>query len=98
MKKIILIISVFLFVGILGESLAANNDAKVAGKCMTCHKEKSPGIYKQWQASKHAKHNVTCLSCHAAKRGNKDAFEHEGALIATLVTPKDCGSLSQKRS
>jgi hypothetical protein len=98
MKKIILFISVFLFVGILGESLAANNDAKVAGKCMTCHKEKSPGIYKQWQASKHAKHNVTCLSCHAAKRGDKDAFEHEGALIATLVTPKDCGSCHKKEA
>ena len=59
---------------------------------MTCHKEKSPGLYKQWYSSKHADHNVTCLSCHGAKKSEPDAFMHEGAYIATLVTPKDCGN------
>ncbi len=63
----------------------------VAGKCMTCHKEKSPGIYNQWFASSHGLNRVTCIDCHGADRRDVDAYEHEGAWIATLVTPKDCG-------
>jgi hypothetical protein len=63
----------------------------MAGKCMTCHKDKSSGLYMQWYQSEHAKHNVTCLDCHQATAKDSDAFEHNGALIATLVTPQDCG-------
>ncbi len=70
---------------------AAAQDAKVAGACMTCHKEKSPGLYRQWFDSDHARNNVTCLSCHQANPRDPDAYEHYGATIATLVTPKDCG-------
>ncbi len=70
----------------------------LAGKCMTCHKEKTSGIYYQWYKSEHAKHNVTCLDCHQATEGEPDAFTHEGALIATLVTPKDCGTCHQKQT
>ena len=70
----------------------------VAGKCMTCHKEKTTGLYNQWYKSEHAKHNVTCLDCHQAAKGEPDAFMHEGALIATLVTPKDCGACHQKET
>ena len=36
---------------------------------MTCHKEKSLGLYNQWYKSEHAKHNVTCLDCHQAAQG-----------------------------
>ncbi len=68
----------------------------VAGKCMTCHKDKSPGIYKQWFASAHAKHDVTCLDCHQAKKGDVDGFMHYDARIATLVTPMDCGRCHEK--
>jgi len=73
-------------------------EQSVAGKCMTCHKEKSHGLYNQWYKSEHAKHNVTCLDCHKAAKGEPDAFMHEGALIATLVTPKDCGTCHQKQT
>jgi len=62
------------------------------GKCMTCHKEKSPGLYQQWYGSEHALHGVTCYDCHEAERGEADAFLHEGAYISTLVTPKECGA------
>jgi len=75
---------------------ALATDAQVAGKCMTCHKEKSPGLYQQWFTSQHAMHKVTCIDCHGAQQGDKDAFMHEGGLIATLVTPKDCGACHQK--
>jgi hypothetical protein len=78
-------------------ALAADDD-EVAGKCMTCHKEKSPGLYRQWYASPHGKHNVTCYDCHRADRRDADAFTHEGATIATLVTPKDCGTCHKKET
>jgi len=67
-----------------------------AGKCMTCHRSINPGLYHQWYDSEHAKHNVTCIDCHGANKGDPDAFEHEGALVATLVTPKDCGRCHEK--
>lgn len=73
-------------------------DIEMAGKCMTCHKEKSPGLYKQWYMSQHAVHKVTCIDCHGAERGDADGFMHEGALIATLVTPNDCGMCHQREA
>jgi hypothetical protein len=76
----------------------AVEDPKVAGACMTCHKEKSPGLYKQWYLSEHATHNVTCLGCHQAEKGDPDAFVHYDARIATLVTPKDCGRCHKKEA
>ncbi len=71
--------------------VGAAEDPKVAGACMTCHKEASRGLYRQWATSEHAAHDVTCLSCHQGEPGDVDAFEHSDALIATLVTPRDCG-------
>lgn len=67
-----------------------------AGECMTCHKEKSAGLYRQWFTSAHAKHGVTCIDCHAADKSEPDAYEHYDAYIATLVTPKDCGACHEK--
>ena len=91
---------IFTFALIVAINIMANggdSNPTVTGKCMTCHKEKSPGLYNQWYMSEHATHNVTCLNCHSADRKDKDAFEHEGALIATLVTPKDCGQCHDKQ-
>jgi len=78
--------------------IVAGAQGNTAGKCMTCHKEKSPGLYKQWYMSQHAVHNVTCIDCHSATKGEADAFMHQGALIATLVTPADCGTCHQKEA
>lgn len=71
-------------------------EGDAAGKCMTCHKEKSPGLYNQWYNSQHAVHKITCYDCHKADKGDPDAFMHYDARIATLVTPKDCGKCHQK--
>ena len=95
--RVVSAFTVLLFLFAFGWS-ANQVDPKVAGKCMTCHKEKSPGLYKQWFESAHAEHDVTCISCHGAQKGDPDAFMHEGALIATLVTPKDCGSCHEKEA
>ncbi|MBW1880920.1 MAG: hypothetical protein JRJ84_21405, partial [Deltaproteobacteria bacterium] len=76
-------------IGLLVATTAFAQDP-AAGRCMTCHKERSPGLYRQWYGSEHARHDVDCIDCHGAEAGEPDAFEHEGALIATLVTPLDC--------
>ncbi len=70
----------------------ASKESKIAGKCVTCHKEKNIGLYQQWRNSSHGKSNVSCYDCHKAEKNEPDAFFHEGAYIATLVTPKDCSS------
>lgn len=38
------------------------------------------------------RNRVSCYDCNQAQEGDVDAFEHKGALIATLVTPKDCSA------
>ncbi len=79
-------------------SLEQTQQSTQAGRCLTCHKEKSPGLYGQWLDSEHARHDVTCLDCHQAERGEPDAFMHEGARIATLVTPRDCGECHEEET
>ncbi|HKK73312.1 MAG TPA: multiheme c-type cytochrome [Candidatus Krumholzibacteria bacterium] len=81
-----------------GATAQLPDEASVAGKCMTCHKEKHPGLYQQWYESAHGIHNVTCMSCHQAKEGEPDAYEHYDATIATMVTPKDCGRCHEKEA
>lgn len=68
------------------------------GRCLTCHKEESPGLYNQWLGSQHALHGVTCIDCHAAESGDADGFMHEGVRIATLVTPRDCGACHEEEA
>jgi len=61
-----------------------------SAKCIACHKVESNAIYQMWGSSKHYRGNVGCYECHAAEKADPDAYEHEGALIATIVSPKDC--------
>ncbi len=95
MKRVIIACAI---VTLLVTGMAVAADETVAGKCMTCHKEKSPGLYNQWYASAHARHGVTCYDCHQAAKGEIDAYDHEGASIATLVTPRDCGRCHEKET
>lgn len=59
-------------------------------KCLDCHAKDMPALTMQWKGSLHAEQEVGCYECHKAKKGEVDAWEHEGQVIATLVTPKDC--------
>ncbi|WP_303722635.1 multiheme c-type cytochrome [Malonomonas rubra] len=90
MKKIAFL-GLLLFVGAYaaGSSFAATD-------CISCHKESNPGLYLQWKNSKHGQSEIGCLDCHGADAADVDAFEHNGATIATLVTPKDCGKCHPK--
>jgi len=65
--------------------LAAQNKV-----CVECHQKTSPALVMEWQRSRHAEVEVSCLDCHGANKGEPDAWEHEGATISALVTPKDC--------
>jgi hydroxylamine dehydrogenase len=58
--------------------------------CISCHAKSSPGLTEQWRKSKHAEAKVNCLDCHKADTDDTDAITHEGAIIATIVSPKDC--------
>ncbi len=80
-----------IFSALVGLNLPAADDVQAGtGRCMTCHKATSPGLYRQWLGSKHAIMGVTCYSCHRAEKSDPDAFKHGDFYIATLVTPKDC--------
>ena len=59
-------------------------------RCVKCHGESTPGIVDQWKGSTHAHKGVACVDCHLATKGDVDGFDHYGAHIATVVTPKDC--------
>ncbi len=69
----------------------AATDAEIAAQCESCHKDITAGLHMQWEMSTHAENDISCYDCHAAEEGEPDAFMHHGGLIATLVTPKDCG-------
>jgi hypothetical protein len=58
--------------------------------CVECHGQAHPGIVAHWRGSTHAEKGIGCVDCHAAERGDADAFAHYGAQIATVVTPRDC--------
>jgi len=61
------------------------------GDCVSCHEKASPGLAEQWHGSAHARAGVNCMDCHQADAAEPDAIEHEGQVIATIVSPKDCG-------
>lgn len=59
-------------------------------QCVECHQQGNPGIVDHWKGSTHAAKGVGCVECHLAGKGEPDAFNHYGATIATVVTPRDC--------
>jgi hypothetical protein len=59
--------------------------------CAECHGKSNPGIVDHWKGSKHALTGVACVDCHQAEEGDADAFRHYGVIMATVVTPRDCG-------
>ena len=64
--------------------------------CMACHQRSTPGIVGQWKISAHSRNGVGCFECHRAAKGDKDAMDHNGFLISTIVSPKDCSLCHQK--
>lgn len=94
MKKLFLTAGLF----ISGLLLAGAVSAADGADCISCHQEKNPGMYLQWKNSAHGNNDIGCIDCHEAEKGEVDAFEHNGATIATLVTPKDCGKCHEQQA
>jgi len=90
--------AIFLALVLLNFFPAAEAGENAGDACIKCHKESSPGIYMQWKDSKHGENEVSCLDCHGAEKADADGFMHHGVLIATLVTPKDCGRCHEQES
>lgn len=74
-----------------GHALSAQNQL-----CVNCHKPLNPALTSEWHDSAHAKKGIGCFDCHRADKTDPDAFEHNGATIAVIVSPKDCGRCHQK--
>ena len=97
-----------IFVGLsspllLGTASAAETkevvvDAKISNEsstCLQCHGPLTPALAAEWRQSAHAAKGVGCYECHRADKTNPGAFEHNGATITVIVSPKDCGSCHQ---
>jgi hypothetical protein len=70
-------------------------------ECLACHAEQNPGLYQQWGASKHFGANVGCYECHVAEKTDSDWVRddiHDDYVIATIVSPTDCGRCHAKES
>jgi len=59
-------------------------------ECVSCHQQANPGIVSHWEGSPHASKGVACVECHQAEADDADSYQHYGATIATVVTPRDC--------
>ncbi len=70
--------------------------SKESAECISCHREKTPGIYTMWGNSKHHGANVGCYECHKADPSDKDAIKHKDFTISVIVSPKDCGKCHEK--
>lgn len=93
MKKSLVIFIVAMMLSVFTVAAAFADDVCVSDpttKCLGCHKDMNPGIVEPWEDSSHYP-AVGCYECHQADPGDKDAFEHNGATIAIIVSPKDCG-------
>jgi len=77
-------------------SIRATWDAKEGQACIQCHGALNPGLTEEWRVGAHGQKGVNCFDCHRAEPGDADAFNHNGALIAVIVSPKDCGRCHQK--
>ena len=74
----------------LAETTIPSELSEESKACIECHAEQTPGVYQAWGSSKHYRGNVGCFECHQAAPTDPDGFEHYGAEIAIIVSPKDC--------
>ncbi|MEW6073751.1 MAG: multiheme c-type cytochrome [Planctomycetota bacterium] len=59
--------------------------------CIACHKKETYALTQQWGESQHYRANVGCYECHRADPSDPDVWLHFDYLMATIVSPKDCG-------
>ncbi len=99
MKSMIPSVMVTIAVALIGASAGEAQTSRISEEgqvCIDCHREQSPAFVKEWELSAHAKNGVDCFSCHKAEKTDPDAMEHNGYIIAVLVSPNDCGRCHAK--
>ncbi len=68
--------------------------ASAGGDCVSCHRDKTPAVFNDWQSGMHAKVGVECYKCH---RANTEAaaltshLKHDPRKISAVVSPLNCG-------
>ena len=62
MKSAVSLLVAILFLAGFAIDYSMAADPQTAGKCMTCHKEISPGLYNQWANSNHAENDIVVYS------------------------------------
>ena len=72
-------------------------DAKEGELCLGCHSGLNPALTQEWRISVHGQKGVNCFDCHRAEPSDIDAFNHNGAVISVIVSPKDCGRCHQQQ-
>jgi len=70
--------------------------SKEGQACIQCHSVQNAALVEEWRLGAHGQRGVNCADCHRADKSDPDAMEHNGYLISTLVTPKDCSRCHQK--
>jgi hypothetical protein len=93
----IVIVAIFIVTYFSSSSVAVYK-TKETQACIDCHiKENIHTVQiKEWENSKHAAKGVGCFECHTANEGDRDAWDHEGYLISTIVSPADCSKCHMK--
>jgi hydroxylamine dehydrogenase len=79
--------------GTRAKAIAVPDSSK---QCVECHGQTTPAIIEHWKGSTHAEKGVGCVECHQAEKGDADAFDHYGHVVAVIVTPKDCSKCHQQ--
>jgi len=59
------------------------------GFCISCHQERTPGLFQSWVESKHAKNGVHCITCHVDHQAASDQ--------KAMVFPEKCGECHKKQ-
>jgi len=89
-KRMKIVLGVLVLTGVFAISANAKLSEETL-QCLECHNDAMAGIVEQWQSGSHWQTGVGCYECHKAEKGDVDAMEHNGFLVATIVSPKDCG-------
>ncbi len=96
-KQLLAMLGALTLAGIFAVSAFAKISEQTQ-QCMEYHGDIMPGIVDQWQSSNHWQAGVGCYECHGAKKGEADAMDHNGFLVATIISPKDCAKCHPKET
>jgi len=68
------------------------SSAAFGQECIDCHKEVTPGIVADWEASLHAEHRIGCAMCH-----RRDHTSADDVSEVQIPTPDTCAMCHRER-